>query len=111
MLFFLYRKYDDTIRYDLKFNVNYGRPLYTNRTYNALVAWTTHGYSIIDFADNDDREMMKRNAALLSFNDLQLDCIVTLNCWDIMYLMENKEIHREDFIGMFCLEVMDPLKS
>ena len=85
-------------RYDLKFNTNDLRMLYTNRIYTALVAWTEDGYSILEFADETDKGVFKRTYEKYNTKELDVDCLLLLNCWDILYLLENKDCHREEFL-------------
>jgi hypothetical protein len=85
-------------RYDLKFNVKCGRSLYTNRYYTAVVAWTEDGYSILDFGDENDKGIFKRVYQKHNMEELDVDCLLMLNCWDVLYLLENKDCHREEFL-------------
>jgi hypothetical protein len=87
-------------RYDLNFNVKCGRVLYTNRNYTAIVVWTEEGYSILDFADDSDKGVFTRTYKTHKMEELDVDCLLMLNCWDVLYLLENKDCHREDFFGM-----------
>lgn len=85
-------------RYDLKFNVKCERALYTNREYLAIVAWTEEGYSILDFADDNDTAVFTRTYRKYNVEELDVDCLLMLNCWDVLYLLENKDCHREEFL-------------
>lgn len=95
---FMYKLEFVPLRYDLKFNVKCERALYTNRNYTAVVAWTEEGYSILDFADDTDRGIMKRAYQTYNMEELDVDCLLLLNCWDVLYLLENKDCHREEFL-------------
>lgn len=97
---YLYKGLTYLPRYDLKFNANCGRVLYTTRKYIAFVAWTEEGYSILDFGDETDKEVWKRLYRNHKPDEVYADCLLMLNCWDVLYLLENKDCHREDFFGM-----------
>lgn len=95
---YVYKGFTDLARYDLKFNANSGHVLYTTRKYIAFVSWTEEGYSILDFGDETDKEVWNRLYRNHKPDELDVDCLLMLNCWDILYLLENRDCHREDFL-------------
>jgi hypothetical protein len=100
---YLYKGLTYLPRYDLKFNANCGRVLYTTRKYIAVVAWIEEGYSILDFGDETDKEVWNRLFRNHKSDEMDVDCLLMLNCWDVLYLLENKDCHREDFFGMAAI--------
>lgn len=102
MYTFLYKALPDT-RYDLKFNVSVGRTLYANKEYTAIMCWSRRGYSIIDFEVKGKTGLWQRNVQWLDEKKGRIEGIVGLNCWDILYLYENREAHREDVMDALNL--------
>lgn len=72
-------------RYDLKFNVRCDRTLYTNKEYHAFIEFDKEGCNLVDFDTSLVSLYMRENTE-------ENILLMEINCWDILYILENKDI-------------------